>query len=285
MPVSAAYQAFTRPWGGGGQWGGRGQPSLQHTARRRQRMRELGLIGPEPPTPLEKLGAQQDLQAQREEYTIDAEERQAEREAEAGREERAFKAEQAGLERASKERLAGQKLGAGAAKVTGKAKAETAEQQRVKGLLQDLQGVSQPFDVQQRARAELRSLGEEIPKHLEAGYLPPPELQERPISLEAQLEFAGKRAARTRTPLSEQKFLIGERGFQARKTQAAGIAARLKGEGDPQQAADTALQMLARFDDSDTGIRERMVAKAKASGDKTAKTFLYMISTDVTRRE
>ena len=68
MPVLSAYESYTKPWGGGGSlWGGKGQPSLQHTARRRGRMRELGLIGPEPPTPMEQGAVQQarDLQAQR----------------------------------------------------------------------------------------------------------------------------------------------------------------------------------------------------------------------------
>lgn len=107
MAVSSAYEAYTRPWGGrGGLWGGKGQPSLQHTARRRQRMRELGLIGPEPPTPMEQAAIGENQRAQEEEYAVAAEERDAGRESETAQAQRDFDAEQNRLKLESQERIA-----------------------------------------------------------------------------------------------------------------------------------------------------------------------------------
>ena len=232
MPILSAYKAYTRPWGRPAG----GQPSLEYTARRRQRMREMGLMEPEgPPTPMERMSVQQarDTQAERvaEIQAGKAEEREAGEQMQARSDtEAAWRERYPGM---SDEQIRAQAAGGKAppppkeevaaretapAKRAALAKTGTARQERIQGLLQDLQSVGQPFEVKARARAELRSLGEDVPEHLEAGYLEPPEPSWEPTTRGEQLEFAGEMAGRKRRTLGEEQFLIGERGFQARET-------------------------------------------------------------------
>ena len=107
MAGLSAYQAMIRPQQGYAR--PQGKPSLQYMARRRDQMRKMGLLGPEPPTPLEQAAIAEKQRAQEEQYTIDAEKREVTRQGESEREQRKHEAEQQRLKLESDERIAGAK--------------------------------------------------------------------------------------------------------------------------------------------------------------------------------
>lgn len=296
MPISAAYESYTRPWGGGSLWGGKGQPSLQHTARRRQRMRELGLIGPEI-TPTERMSVQeaQELQAGRVAQIRgqQAEERemgeQAEQETDlytGWKEAGATDAQARSAARMGKQ--APIKKDEGPVRET-KAQTRTAEatsagilQQRVQGLLQDLQSPGSTPRVKQLARAELRSLDVDIPEHLERGYLEPPELPEKPLSLDEQVAFAGRMREAGRAPAKTRDWQRSPAVQQQILDFAKRLAdARGGTKGDAGRISNDAQALLAKYEAGNEALQDEMYADMTAGaqlGDPAAKVFLRIAS-------